>query len=112
MARRPLLVAVALTLTLWAGGCNNAPTLPLPPPLVDVGAPNVQGLVEIRGEVAAFAYVSVLNERTEEGVIARADGDGAFAVVLAAEVGDRITVWAELDGEQSERKQTTVPTPR
>lgn len=97
---------------LSLGGCNSAPTLPLPPPVVDVGSPNSQGLVEVRGEVLPNAYVSVFNERTEVGVIVRADGDGSFVAELAAEVDDMITVWSEIDGELSERARTSVPPPR
>jgi len=92
--------------------CNTAPTLPLPPPVVDVGSPNSQGLVEVRGDVLPQAYVSVFNERTSAGVIVRADDEGAFEAEIAAEVGDTLTVWAEIDGELSERTRRSVPAPR
>ncbi len=98
--------------SLGLGGCNQAPTLPLPPPVVDIGSPNTQGLVTVSGEVTPQAYVSVLNERTEKGLITRADREGDFEVEIEAEVGDLITVWSEIDGEIGERKQSTVPAPR
>jgi hypothetical protein len=93
-------------------GCNSTPTLPLPPPVVDVGTPNSQGLVTVRGDVLPLAYVSVFNERTEAGLIVRADREGAFEVTIEAEVGDLISVWSEIDGELSERKHASVPPPR
>lgn len=98
--------------TATIAGCNTAPTLPLPPPVVDVGSPNSQGLVQVRGEVLPQAYVSVFNERTEVGVIVRADDDGLFEAEIAAEVDDMLTIWSEIDGELSERARTSVPPPR
>lgn len=116
MRRRSFLSAVAGVCLLGSAfgttGCNSTPTLPLPPPVVDVGSPNEQGLVTVRGEVLPLAYVSVFNERTESGLIVRADGEGDFEVELEAEVGDLISVWSEIDGEQSERKRASVPPPR
>ncbi len=116
MWRRSIVSALAglalLAGVAGAGGCNTAPTLPLPPPVVNVGSPNARGLVVVRGEALPLAYVSVFNERSELGVIARADHDGGFEVELEAAVGDLITVWTEIDGELSERKHTTVPAPR
>src|SRR5687767_7351987 len=116
MWRRSILAAVT-SLALWGGalaqqGCNQAPTLPLPPPVVDVGTPNSQGLVKVSGEVTPQAYVSVFNERTESGLITRADREGEFEVDIEAEIGDLITVWSEIHGEIGERKYSTVPPPR
>ncbi len=92
--------------------CNTTPTLPLPPPLINVGTPNTQGLITVRGEVLPLAYVSVFNERTETGLIVRADRAGDFEIEIEAEVGDLISVWSEIDGELSERKHANVPPPR
>jgi len=108
-----LCLAAGLSSTgLGLAGCNQAPTLPLPPPVVDIGSPNTQGLVTVSGEVTPQAYVAVFNERTEAGLITRADRKGEFEVEIEAEVGDLITVWSEIDGEIGERKHSTVPPPR
>lgn len=106
-----LALVCAVALPLFAA-CNSAPTLPLPPPVVSVGEPNTQGLVLIEGEVNARAFVLVFNERTEAGVITRADQKGHFQAELEAAVGDLLTVWQQIDDETGERKQTVVPPPR
>jgi hypothetical protein len=102
------LLAGALAL----GSCNATPTLPLPPPVVGVVTVDEQGIALVKGEVHEHAYVSVLNERTEAGVITRADHDGNFEARIAAEAGDLLTIWQEVAGETSEQKQTTVQEPR
>lgn len=97
----------ALLLGLGCVSCNNTPTLPLPPPVAQATL-DEQGFALVVGEVHAHAYVSVLNERTERGVITRADEDGHFETKLEAEVGDLLTVWQEVGGEISESKYATV----
>lgn len=99
---------LAIALAVFSG-CNTAPTLPLPPPVVDVGAPNLQGLVRVSGEVVPRAFVYVFNQRLELGVITRADDEGLFEVEVRAEPLDVLWVWQELDGETGERKETRVP---
>jgi hypothetical protein len=102
----------AVLLALACGSCSTTPTLPLPPPLVVVGVP-FDGFAEVEGDVSSLAYVSVLNERTEDGVITRANGEGHFKTRIAAESGDLLTVWQDLgDGEQSLPKNLSVPDER
>jgi hypothetical protein len=97
----------ALVLGLGCVSCNNTPTLPLPPPVAQATL-DEQGFALVVGEVHALAYVSVLNESTDQGVITRADDEGHFETRLAAEVGDLLTVWQDVAGEISEPKYTTV----
>jgi hypothetical protein len=97
----------ALLLGLGCVSCNNTPTLPLPPPVAQATI-DEQGFALVVGEVHALAYVSVLNESTDQGVITRADDEGHFETRLAAEVGDLLTVWQDIGGEISEPKYTTV----
>jgi hypothetical protein len=111
MQPRLLLTAVCLAFALAVGGCNNVPTLPLPPPVASIGEPSVQGLVTVEGQVNPRAFVNVFNERTEAGVITRADQDGHFVAELEAGVGDLITIWQEINGESGEHKELTVPEP-
>jgi hypothetical protein len=68
-----------------------------------------QGLVQIEGHVGERAYVSVFNERTEAGVITRADETGFFTAELAAEAGDLLTLWQTIEDHSSERKELMVP---
>jgi hypothetical protein len=109
--RRSVVAACALAAALACSSCNNTPTLPLPPPIAQATL-GESGLALVKGDVNPLAYVSVLNERTEAGVITRADHDGHFEASLEAEAGDLLTIWQELGGELSEQKQTTVQRPR
>lgn len=112
MRRRFLVLPLLFVATLsLVGGCGTTPTLPLPPPVASVGEAR-NGLVVVEGEVLPEAYVSIFNERTEGGVITRADMEGLFSAEMEAEAGDELTIWQERDGETGERKRIVVPTPR
>jgi hypothetical protein len=106
-------LAVALLLAALAlGSCTTTPTLPLPPPVASVGVPE-DGFAQIEGQVHALAYVSVLNEQSEQGVITRADTEGNFKTRIEAKSGDLLTLWQDLgDGEASEQKHLVVPSER
>jgi hypothetical protein len=101
-------LALVLASALYSG-CNTAPTLPLPPPVAEVGTPNMQGLALVTGEVNPLAYVFVFNESAERGVITRADNEGLFSVEIAAVSGDLLSIWQEVEGDSGERKETIVP---
>ncbi len=110
--RSSLLAVLALLALLVCGACTTTPTLPLPPPVATVGVP-VDGFADIEGQVQALAYVSVLNEQSEQGVITRADGEGHFKTRIEAKSGDLLTMWQDLgDGEPSLQKQLIVPSER
>jgi hypothetical protein len=94
------------------GGCNSAPTLPLPPPVVMIEPANMQGLVLLVGDAPRRSYVSAFNPRTEAGVITRADALGKFTLEIEAAEGDLLTLWVERDGEIGERVDVQVPGPR
>jgi hypothetical protein len=112
MQRRRLLLVLCALPVFASGGCNTVPTLPLPPPVASVGEPDTQGLVLVEGQVSPRAFVSVFNERSESGVITRADLEGYFAAELPATSGDLLTIWQEIDGETGERKHVVVPDPK
>ena len=103
-----LWVVLLVSASLNLGSCNVTPTLPLPPPVVSVSGPSQQGLVLVEGKVLPRAFVSVFNERTEAGVITRADLEGLYQAELEAAGGDLLTVWQEVSGEVGERKQVVV----
>jgi hypothetical protein len=97
-ASRQSLIALGLGLALAAAGCTSR-TLPLPPPDVEpLAAPNMQGLVMVRGTAHAGASVGVLNERSQLGVIGVADDEDCdsacpFEIEIGAKAGDPIRVW-------------------
>ena len=100
---------LALLAVLLCSACTTTPTLPLPPPVASVGLP-VDGFADVEGQVHALAYVSVLNEQSDQGVITRADGEGHFKTRIEAKSGDLLTIRQDLgDGEPSEQKQLIVP---
>lgn len=111
-ASRAAALALVVCLGLFSASCNTTPTLPLPPPIASAETPDEQGFALVQGEAHALSYVSILNERTDAGVITRADQEGKFKARIAAEVGDLLTIWQEVAGEIGELKQTVVPRPR
>jgi hypothetical protein len=118
MRRRAVLAALVGLSSLPAGtlptalaGCTSTPTLPLPPPVVSLGLPSLQGLVVVEGVANPLAYVHVLNQVTDQGKIARASELGAFRIELEARSGDTLVVWQERDGDSGERSEHVVPTP-
>lgn len=107
--RSPIVVVLSLSFALIIGCNAAAPTLPLPPPVVSIEAPNMQGLVLLVGDAPKRSFVSILNPRTESGVITRADLNGKFSAEIEAAAGDVLTLWVELDGETGERVEVEVP---
>jgi hypothetical protein len=106
-----LAAAVAVS-GLLALACST-PTLPLPPPAaLTATEPDVDGIVIISGEVLPNAFVFVLNEGTEAGVIVRAGPDGRFSAAIAAEVGQTIIVWQEVGTDRGGNGTWLVRGPR
>jgi hypothetical protein len=105
LAALGLVIANALAL----GSCGSTPTLPLPPPVATIGAPSLQGLVKVEGQANDDAFVTVLNQTTDQGRIAKAASDGKFAIEIEAQAGDHLDVWQEADGIESEHSDHIVP---
>lgn len=108
LPRRLALFGLAAVLV----GCAS-PTLPLPPPSrPDVEGPDSQGMVTLRGNVQPGANVYGANLRTGEGVIQLGTGnDGAYTLVLAAQVDDELAVWYSVGTNQSATTVFRVPKP-
>lgn len=107
-----VLSAIALLLVALLGPSCAAPVLPIPPPTALVeGPPQPDGTVLVTGDARPGAFVSCLNERTEEGVVVRSDVEtGAYSLRIAAEVGDDLTIWQfESTGGGGEAIYRTVP---
>jgi len=109
--RHVLLGLLVALLATPLQSCVNTPTLPLPPPVASVGAPNLQGLVRVEGQANEEAYVIVLNENTDLGEISRANLEGRFSIEIAASAGDLLVIWQESDGVSGEHTEQTVPAP-
>ena len=96
---RLLLITAGLSLF----GCANNPTVPLPPPDVTVittTSPDLDGFVTVSGEANAAqpdSVVLLFNEETESGVMETADLDGSFTAVIAANVGNVLSLQYKLD---------------
>lgn len=88
------LIAALALLLLGVAACA-APTLPLPPPSALVeGPPDASGIVTVTGNARAGVFVGCLNERTESGVLVRADPmTGDYTLQLPAEIDDTLSVW-------------------
>ena len=107
------LAALGLVLLLLSfGSCNSTPTLPLPPPVAQVSTPDETGFALVEGEAQEDAYIFVLNETRDAGVITKADQDGLYSVRIQALSDDRLVIWQSVDGESGEQKRITVPRPR
>lgn len=91
-----MLRTLALTFALLAASACNAPTLPLPPPTALVSELSAEGTVTVTGDALPDAYVSCLNARTDDGVIVRTDGNGHYALEIAAAAGDTLSIWQHI----------------
>lgn len=100
---------LGITVAVLVGGCA-APTLPLPPPAaLLVSSPDpVTGLVTISGEALPGAFVSAVNLRLESGVIVRADDAGRFSLEIAAQAGDSILVWQQVDNDRGPFREVCI----
>ena len=93
-------VLAASIVLAWAA-CN-APTLPLPPPVVEsVSFPDAANMVTVRGQVLERAIVLCYNDRTKIGVIVTADDAGFFSLQIQALIGDHLTIWQEVGNDRS-----------
>jgi hypothetical protein len=86
-----------------------APTLPLPPPTALVSSPDPEGIVTVTGIARADAYVFALNNRTDSGVIGRADPSGRYSLRLAAQRGDVLSIWYISGASNSGVNDVEVP---
>ena len=102
---RRLLPATAIL--FLCAGCANNPTVPLPPPDVTVittTSPDVDGFVTVTGDADAAqpdSVVLLFNEETESGVMETAAPDGSFEAVIAATVGNVLSLQIKLDDNLS-----------
>jgi len=101
-------LGVVLTCGMAFGTGCAAPSLPIPPPTALVSSPDASGFVTVTGQADPSAYVFVLNENTEVGVILHANADHSFSARIAASIGDGITVWQMIGNRNGEQNMLTV----
>ncbi len=105
------LLGVAVTAGAALGTGCAAPSLPIPPPTALASSPDETGHVTVTGHADPTAFVFVLNEMTQVGVIVHADPDGTFTARISATVGDDLTVWQMIGNEASQQNMITVHAP-
>ena len=99
------------------GACST-PTLPLPPPAaLSSTGPDAEGIITVEGDVLEDAYVFVLNETTQKGVIVRADASGHFVARIESvtltdpDAEDFLTIWQRKGNDIGEQTSISVPYP-
>lgn len=112
IARIAMHVVVALVLGLLLG-CNNTPTVPIPPPeMTMVSPPGQDGYATVSGDPGVAEegdIILVFNFSLNAGVMVLAAGNGSFEVDIEAEAGDRLLVQIKRDNELSEEEELFVP---
>lgn len=102
-----MLLGVATATVGLETGCA-APTLPIPPPTALVSAPDAGGFVTVSGSADPSAYVFVLNENTQAGVIVHAEAAGTYSVRIPGSIDDMITVWQMIGTQASQQDHLVV----
>ncbi len=104
-------IALAFALCLFAlGGCeSSAPPIPIPPPGF-LSAPAVDGYATLSGSGATpEAYIFVLNEDAQTGVIDTVDLNGNYSVRIQASVGNTVSYWFRVGSAESLPQSAVVP---
>jgi hypothetical protein len=116
MTRRviPVCFFVLLAWLLVLPGCNNTPTVPVPPPdmrEVTTTSPDADGFATIQGETGAAepdSVVLLFNEDIESGVMETAGSDGSFQAVIEADVGHTLVLQLKVENALSYERYITV----
>lgn len=116
---RLLMPALLALIVVWVSGALGciSPTLPLPPPNEpEVSPVDANGVVTLQGTAHSAqpgALVYALNQRTGEGAITTASNAGAWEMKVGLETpcvtGDRLVIWQQASGEDSENVVVKVP---
>lgn len=99
---------VAVTGTCVLGEGCAAPTLPIPPPTALVSSPDASGFVTVSGMASADAYIFVLDEERQAGIIGHADPTGNYSLRIQAAIGETITVWQMIGSQAGEQAHVVV----
>jgi hypothetical protein len=114
LPRSVLGFAAALAIMLVFVGCNNSPTVPLPPPdmtEVTTNTPDEEGYVTVTGGANAAEPDSVVllyNETAKYGVMEAAGTNGGFEASVQAATGDSLVLQYKLVDEISYAKYIEV----
>ena len=94
-------------------GCNNTPTVPIPPPeMTIVSSPGEDGYALVNGVPGSAQegdVILVFNIDLQSGVICLAEADGSFQVEIEAEAGHILFVQIKRDNDLSDEEEFVVP---
>ena len=114
MSRIKLLSIIFAAMSSFVVGCNNTPTVPLPPPDVTVissSEPDTEGVVVVTGNDDAAEPESIVllyNDTSKSGVMEPAGKSGSFEAAVSARTGDVLVLRYMIDDEISYKEIITV----
>ena len=108
-----LLLAATGALLALLGGCNDAPTVPIPPPEICViSPPDADGICTVgcEGGNTARNVALVYNASWGAGVMQETEEDGSFETQIEADPADELLIQIKYDRRLSNEVARTVPT--
>jgi len=108
-----LFSALGLVALLGSTGCDNTPTVPVPPPeQCAVDPPDGDGRCAVRceGGYTARDVALVYNDNWGAGVMQETEEDGSFETQIEATAGDVLLIQIKYDRRLSAEEAMTVPT--
>lgn len=109
----PLLLLATSILLVVLAGCNDAPTVPIPPPeICVVSPPDVDGFCTVgcEGGNTERNVALVYNDSWGMGVMQETEEDGSFETQIEADPGDVLLIQIKYDRRLSAEEAMTVPT--
>ena len=106
-----LLLAIGGLLALL-GACNDAPTVPIPPPeICVVSPPDADGFCTVgcEGGNTERNVALVYNDNWGAGVMQETEEDGSFETQIEATAGDVLLIQIKYDRRLSAEEAMTVP---
>ena len=108
----PLLLLLTGGLLALLGACNDAPTVPIPPPeICVVSPPDADGLCTVgcEGGNTERNVALVYNPSWGRGVMQETDEDGSFELQIEADPGDELLIQIKYDRRLSNELAEAVP---
>jgi hypothetical protein len=108
----PILLTAIGGLLALLGACNDAPTVPIPPPEICViSPPDADGMCTVgcEGGNTARNVALVYNDSWGMGVMQETEEDGSFETLIEAEVGDVLLIQIKQDRQLSAEEAMAVP---
>lgn len=103
----------AAALCVLVPGCDNTPTVPVPPPEVPlVKKSDIAGVYIVSGAPGTTLpddIVLIFNEDKGKGVMQTVDDDGSYEVEVEGAPGDSLVVQVKRDMDLSEEETIEAP---